>query len=105
MMKRYKSEESLLTAIDRLHVLHDKDCVEVEQLHREIEAAKLSAAARGELVADGVNFKRTRIWAIERRMKGRRKRLDVLKGLLAEFQTLILPLHIDVMGEGSVKRR
>jgi hypothetical protein len=104
-MKRYKTEESLVAAIDRLHVLHDKDCVEVEQLHREIEAAKLSAAARGELVADGVNFKRTRIWAIERRMKGRRKRLDVLKALLGQFRTMPLNLMVDVMGGASVKRR
>jgi hypothetical protein len=104
-MKRYKSEESLLAAIDRLLVLHEKDCQEVEWLHREIDLAKHEAAARGEMVAESVNHKRTTIWAIERRMKGRRKRLDVLKGLLGEFRTLILPLHINIMAENSVKRR
>lgn len=105
MPKRYKTEESLLWAIDRLHVLHDKDCHEIERLHREIDECKADAATRGQQFADGVNYKRAMIWTIEKRMKGRQSRLSVLKALLGEFRTLTLPLVVDVMAGGSVKRR
>lgn len=105
MPKRYKTEESLLWAIDRLHVLHDKDCHEIERLHREIDECKADAAQRGQQFADGVNYKRAMIWKMEKRMKGRMNRLSVLKALLGEFRTLTLPLVVDVMAGGSVKRR
>lgn len=105
MPKRYKTEESLLWAIDRLHVLHDKDCHEIERLHREIDECKADAAQRGQQFADGVNYKRAMIWKMEKRMKGRMNRLSVLKALLGEFKTIPLNLTVDVMGSNSVKRR
>ena len=105
MPKRFKTEESLLWAIDRLHVLHDKDCREIERLHQEVVQSKADAAQRGQQFADGVNYKRAMIWTIEKRMRGRQNRLSVLKALLGEFRTLTLPLVVDVMGGNSVKRR
>lgn len=94
--KRYSSAEEIHGFINRRHAANERDSKTICMLR---EANKA-----GGLAQHVIDFNKARILTLERSIKRREQNLASLKAKLGEIQTLPLPLMIDVMAEGSVKR-